>query len=49
MVLVEDTRYFPSDLKEVGFLIDDTVTVVTYKCKTFGKVLTEIAGLLVLT
>jgi hypothetical protein len=32
----------------IGIFIDEMVTVVTYKSKTVEKVLTEIAGLLVL-
>ena len=37
-----------SILSLVGIVIDDTVTVVTYKCKTLQNCFTEIAGLLVL-
>ena len=37
-----------SILSLVGIVIDDTVTVVTYKCKTLQTLFTEIAGLLVL-
>ena len=37
------------DSEHIGIDIDDSVIVVTYKCKTVQSVLTEIAGLLVLT
>jgi len=36
------------DDKKIGISIDETLTVVTHKCKTVQNVLTEIAGLLVL-
>ena len=37
------------DSEHIGIDIDDSVTVVNYKCKTVQSALTEIAGLLVLT
>ena len=41
--------YETGSVNERGLSVDDTVTVVTYKAKTVQNVLTEIAGLLVLT
>jgi regulator of replication initiation timing len=50
--LAKDTnpnRFILNDNNLIGIGIDSTVNVVTYKSKTMQDVLTEIAGLLVLT
>ena len=45
----DNSKPVPVDNQILGLLLDDQVAVVTYKCKTVQSVLTEIAGLLVLT
>ncbi len=40
---------YKSDYTEISIEIDSTVTVITYKVKTVQRVLSEVAGLLVLT
>ena len=47
IVISPDTSI--SDYTEISIQIDPIVTVVTYKAKTVQVVLSEIAGLLVLT